>query len=55
MNDLSVDEQYKIISKGAAEIIPENELRSKIESSVKNGVPLVVKLGCDPGRAALGS
>ena len=40
MNVLSVDEQYKIISKGAAEIIPENELRSKIESSVKNGVSL---------------
>ena len=53
MNVLSVDEQYKIISKGAAEIIPENELRSKIESSVKNGVPLVVKLGCDPSRADL--
>jgi len=53
MNVLSVDEQYKIISKGAAEIIPENELRSKIESSVKNGAPLVVKLGCDPSRADL--
>mgnify|MGYP006084746865 FL=1 len=53
MNVLSVDEQYKIISKGAAEIIPENELRRKIESSVKNGVPLVVKLGCDPSRADL--
>ncbi|MDC3333899.1 tyrosine--tRNA ligase [Candidatus Marinimicrobia bacterium] len=53
MNVLSVDEQYKIISKGAAEIIPENELRSKIESSVKNVVPLVVKLGCDPSRADL--
>jgi len=53
MNVLSVDEQYKIISKGAAEIIPENELRSKIESSVKNGVPLIVKLGCDPSRADL--
>ena len=53
MNVLSVDEQYKIISKGSAEIIPENELRSKIESSVKNGVPLVVKLGCDPSRADL--
>ena len=53
MNVLSVDEQYKIISKGAAEIIPENELRRKIESSVKNGVSLVVKLGCDPSRADL--
>ena len=53
MNILSVDEQYKIISKGAAEIIPENELRSKIENSVKSGVPLVAKLGCDPSRPDL--
>lgn len=53
MNILSVDEQYKLISKGAEEIIPENELRSKIENSVKSGVPLVAKLGCDPSRPDL--
>ncbi len=53
MNTLSVDEQYKLISKGAEEIIPENELRSKIENSVKSGVPLVAKLGCDPSRPDL--
>ena len=29
MNILSVDEQYKLISKGAEEIVPENELRNK--------------------------
>ena len=53
MNILSVDEQYKLISKGAEEIIPENELRSKIKNSVKSGVPLVAKLGCDPSRPDL--
>ena len=53
MNILSVDEQYKLISKGAEEIIPENELRSKIENSVKSGIPLVAKLGCDPSRPDL--
>jgi len=53
MNILSVDEQYKLISKGAEEIVPENELRSKIENSVKSGVPLVAKLGCDPSRPDL--
>ena len=53
MNILSVDEQYKLISKGAEEIIPENELRSKIENSVKSRVPLVAKLGCDPSRPDL--
>jgi tyrosyl-tRNA synthetase len=50
---LSVDEQYKLISKGAEEIIPENELRSKIEESIKNGIPLIAKLGCDPSRPDL--
>ena len=53
MNILSVDEQYKLISKGAKEIIPENELRSKIENSVKSGVPMVDKLGCDQSRPDL--
>ena len=53
MNILSVDEQYKLISKGAEEIVPETELRSKIENSVKSGVPLVAKLGCDPSRPDL--
>ena len=53
MNILSVDEKYKLLSKGAEEIIPENELRSKIENSVKSGVPLVAKLGCDPSRPDL--
>jgi tyrosyl-tRNA synthetase len=50
---LSVDEQYKLISKGAEEIIPENELRSKIEESIKSGIPLIAKLGCDPSRPDL--
>lgn len=53
MNMLSVDEQYKLISKGAEEIIPENELRSKIEESIKSGIPLIAKLGCDPSRPDL--
>ena len=50
---LSVDEQYKLISKGAEEIIPKNELRSKIEESIKSGIPLIAKLGCDPSRPDL--
>jgi tyrosyl-tRNA synthetase len=53
MNMLSVDEQYKLISKGAEEIIPKNELRSKIEESIKSGIPLIAKLGCDPSRPDL--
>ncbi|MGB7022590.1 MAG: tyrosine--tRNA ligase [Candidatus Acidiferrales bacterium] len=44
----SVDEQLAYIRKGAAEIIPEAELRAKLEQSVKSGKPLRVYLGVDP-------
>ena len=46
----SVDQQYELISRGAEEIIPEKELREKIDDSIKSGTPLKVKLGCDPSR-----
>ena len=49
----SVDKQYELISRGAEEIIPEKELREKIEDSIKSGTPLKVKLGCDPSRPDL--
>jgi len=43
-----VDEQLAYIKKGVAEIIPENELAAKLESSRKTGKPLRVYLGVDP-------
>ena len=49
----SIDAQWELISRGAVEIIPENELKSKLEKSSSNGKPLIVKLGCDPSRANL--
>ena len=49
----SLDEQFELISRGVEEIIPEQELRDKIENSIKNDKPLVVKLGCDPSRPDL--
>ena len=45
---MTVEEQLAYLRKGAAEIIPENELRTKLEKSVKSGKPLRVKLGVDP-------
>ncbi len=36
-----------------AEIVPEEELAVKIERSLKNNIPLNVKLGCDPSRPDL--
>src|ERR1035437_1737160 len=43
-----VDEQLAYLRKGAAEIIREEDLRAKLESSFKTGKPLRVKLGVDP-------
>ncbi|HKV27740.1 MAG TPA: tyrosine--tRNA ligase, partial [Candidatus Acidoferrales bacterium] len=44
----SVDDQLAYLRKGAAEIIPETELRAKLEQSAKSGKPLRVYLGVDP-------
>ena len=43
-----VDEQLAYLRKGAAEIIREEDLRAKLEASLKSGKPLRVKLGVDP-------
>lgn len=45
---LSVDEQIRIIGKGAAEIINLDDLRAKLTAAQKTGRPLSVKLGLDP-------
>jgi tyrosyl-tRNA synthetase len=44
----SVEEQIKIITKGAAEIINLEDLEKKLTYSIKRNKPLVVKLGLDP-------
>jgi tyrosyl-tRNA synthetase len=43
-----VERQLAIIRRGAAEIVPEEELVAKVERSVRTGKPLRVKLGLDP-------
>jgi tyrosyl-tRNA synthetase len=47
-NFAPVDEQLTYITKGAAEIIREADLRAKLEKSRATGKPLRVKLGMDP-------
>ena len=42
------DEQLALIRRGCEQIVPEDELRKKLESSVKTGKPLRVKYGIDP-------
>ncbi|HLN33003.1 MAG TPA: tyrosine--tRNA ligase [Gemmataceae bacterium] len=44
----SVDEQLSKIRRGVHQIVPEDELRQKLERSLKTGVPLRVKYGIDP-------
>ena len=50
---LSIDKQWELISHGAEEIIPEKELKQKLEESIEKEAPLRVKLGCDPSRPDL--
>jgi tyrosyl-tRNA synthetase len=44
----SVEEQLDLITKGAAEIIPLEALRERIEQSRASGVPMRIKAGFDP-------
>jgi tyrosyl-tRNA synthetase len=43
-----VAEQLAYLKKGAVEVIREEELKAKLEKSLKTGKPLRVKLGLDP-------
>lgn len=44
----TVEEQLKIIKKGAELIVNEEELKLKLEKSLKNNKSLIIKLGLDP-------
>ena len=45
---MTIDEQLDFLRKGTVEIIPETELRGKLEKSARTGKPLRIKLGADP-------
>ena len=53
MKFLPAEKQMELIQRGVKEIIPLDELRKKIDRSIKNNKPLIVKLGCDPSRPDL--
>jgi tyrosyl-tRNA synthetase len=53
MSSPSVKDQLAQIRRGAAQIVPEDALVTKLERSHSTGVPLTVKLGCDPSRPDL--
>lgn len=45
---MTVDEQLAYLTKGCVDIVRANDLRAKLERSVKTGAPLTVKVGFDP-------
>lgn len=45
---MTIDEQIEFLKKGAVDVIREEDLRRKLERSLKTGKPLRVKLGADP-------
>ncbi len=49
---MTVEELVALVKAGAAEVLPEDDLRRKAERHLK-GEPLRVKLGCDPTRPDL--
>jgi tyrosyl-tRNA synthetase len=53
MNFPPLKEQLDLIRRGVSEIIPEEDLVKKLESSLEKNKPLNVKLGCDPSRPDL--
>lgn len=48
LNFPPVEEQLAYLKKGAAEVIPEADLKTKLENSAKTGTPLRAYLGVDP-------
>lgn len=53
MGFLPVDDQLEIISRGTEEVIPLKDFRKKLEQSIDENKPLIIKLGCDPSRPDL--
>ena len=49
----TLDEQWLLISRGVEEVLPEDDLKVKLNKSISSKTPLNVKLGCDPSRADL--
>ncbi len=43
-----LNEQLDLITKGAAEIIPLDELTKRIQASIASGKPMRIKAGFDP-------
>lgn len=47
-NSREIDRQMAILTADTSEVIPQTELRTKLEKSLKTGIPLRIKMGIDP-------
>ena len=45
---ISAAEQFRLISRGVADLLPEDEFKKKLEKAVATNTPLIIKLGLDP-------
>ncbi len=45
---MNIDEQLSLLKKGTVDVIRDEDLKAKLESSSKTGKPLRIKLGLDP-------
>ena len=45
---LGVEEQLAYLTKGCVDVVPAEELKSKLERSIATGKPLTIKVGFDP-------
>lgn len=48
ISTLRVDQQMEVLKRGTIEILPEDELKAKLQKAQKTGEPLKIKLGLDP-------
>lgn len=48
MKNMTIDEQVKWLMRGVEEIVPQADLKKKLEKSAKTGKPLRIKYGIDP-------
>src|SRR5688572_31682181 len=48
MNAPTIDEQIRILGRRTERIVPEEDLRRKLQRSAQTGRPLRIKLGMDP-------
>lgn len=48
MNEMTVEEQFDFLTKGAAQVIETHDLLAKLRKSNETGKPLCIKVGFDP-------